>query len=101
MRPVWMWTAESHLDLQDSVVHSAEWLCEGGLCCLGHGRMVSLLYKIYHSADHLRDEYLRHVFAISNTRASAVLDVFALVIPCCRTDHFSHFKLATVGRVKG
>ena len=30
---------ETHLGLVDSVVHSAERLCEGELCCLGYRRI--------------------------------------------------------------
>ena len=33
-----MSSAESHLRLLDSVVRSAEMLCEGELCCLGTER---------------------------------------------------------------
>ena len=46
--------AKSHLDLLDSIVRSAERLCESELCCLGHKRKVSalcLLHKIYHRVD--------------------------------------------------
>ena len=32
--PVWMSLAKSHLGLLDSIVRSAERLCEGELCCL-------------------------------------------------------------------
>ena len=37
---MWMSSAESHLSLLDSVVRSAEKLCEGDLCGLRHGRCV-------------------------------------------------------------
>ena len=50
-----MSSAESYLDLLDSIVCSAERLCEGELCCLGHGRKESafcLFYEIYHRVDH-------------------------------------------------
>ena len=33
--PVWTSSAESHLGLLDSIICSAERLCEGELCCLG------------------------------------------------------------------
>ena len=48
---VWMSLVKSHLGLLDSIVHSAERLCEDELCCLGHkrkGSALCLLYKIYH-----------------------------------------------------
>ena len=51
-----MSSAEYHLGLLHSIVHSEERLCEGDLCCLGHKRKVSalyLLYKIYHRVDTL------------------------------------------------
>ena len=41
--PVWMSSVESHLGLLDSIVCSAERLCEDELCCLGLGRKVSAL----------------------------------------------------------
>ena len=53
--PVWVSSAESHLDLLDGIVRNDERLCEGELCCLGHRRKVSalcLLYKMYHIANH-------------------------------------------------
>ena len=53
--PVWMSSAESHLGLLDSIVRSAERLCEGVLCCLGPRRKfgaLRLLYKIYYKVDH-------------------------------------------------
>ena len=80
------------MSLLDSVVGSDERLCEGELCCLGHGRKISalcLLYKIYLRADHLLHEYLHHFVAARNTRASADLCDLAWVIPRCRTDQFS------------
>ena len=48
--PVWMSSTESHLGLLDSIVRSAERLCEDELCCLGHRKVsaLCLLYKIYH-----------------------------------------------------
>ena len=39
---LWMSSAESYLGFLDSVVRSAERLCDGKLCCLGHRRKVSL-----------------------------------------------------------
>ena len=52
-------SAESHLGLLDTVVHSVKKLCEGEVCCLEHKRKDSalrLLYKIYHRADHLMNK---------------------------------------------
>ena len=68
--PVWMSSTESHLGLLDSIVRSAERLCEGGLCCLRHRRNVStlwLLYKIYNRIVHPMNEYLNHFVAARNT----------------------------------
>ena len=48
---MWISSAESHLCLLDSIGRSAERLCEGELCCLGHrmkGSPLCLLYEIYH-----------------------------------------------------
>ena len=45
--PVWMLSAESHLNLLDGSVCSVERLCEGELCCLGHRRKVSALRFLY------------------------------------------------------
>ena len=53
---VWMSSADSHLIWLESVVRSAERLCEGDLCYLGHRKKVSvlcLLHEIYHKAGHL------------------------------------------------
>ena len=60
----------------NSAVRSAERLCEGDLCCLGHRRIVSVLClpcKIFHRADHPIHECLHHFVAAHNTRASAAL----------------------------
>ena len=90
---VWMLSVESvesHLGLLDSIVRSAERLCEGKLCCLGHRRKVSalcFLYKIYHRVDRPMNEYLNNFVAACDTRASAALGKLALVIPRCRTDY--------------
>ena len=86
-----MSSAESYLNLLNSVVRSAERLGEGILCCLGHRRKVSalwLLYKIYHRAGHPMHEYLYYFVATRNTRASAALAELALLISRCRTDQF-------------
>ena len=86
------------------VLRSAERLCEGELCCLGHRRMVSvlvLLYEIYHGVDHPLHEYLNHFVAARNTRASAALIVLALVIPLGGTDQFSRSFLAAAVCVCG
>ena len=67
--------------------YSAERLCEDELCCLGYRRKIcalSLLYEIYHRADHPLHAYIHHFVAIRSTRASAVI-----VISRCRTDQFS------------
>ena len=85
--PVRMSSAKSRLCMRDSIVHSAERLCEGELCCLGHRRKVSascLLYEIYHRVDHPMNEYLNNFVAARNTRASAALYELDLVIPRCR-----------------
>ena len=77
-----MSSAESHLGLLDSIVRSAERLCEGELCCLGHRRkasVLSLLYKIYHRVCHHMTRYLNNFVAACNTRASAALGELALV----------------------
>ena len=61
--PVWVSSAESRLGLLDSVARSAERLCEGELCCLGHIRSVSvlyLLYRTYNRADPPLPAYLHH-----------------------------------------
>ena len=78
-----MSSAVSHLRLLDIVVISAERLCEGEYCCLGHRRKVSalsLLYEIYHRVNHPMNEYLRNLVAARNTRASAALGELDLVI---------------------
>ena len=88
---VQMSSAESHLDLLDSVVRTAERLCEGEDCFLGHKRkvgqcLVLTRYDIYHRVCHPFHEYIQHFFAVRNTRASSTLGELALVIPCCRTN---------------
>ena len=80
---MWMSSAESHLGLMDRIFCSAERLCEGELCCLGHGRMVGalcLLYEIYHRVDRPMNEYLSHLFAAYDTRALAAVGELALMI---------------------
>ena len=89
---VWMPSAESYLSLLDSVVRSAETLCEDELCCLGHRKKVNalcLLCNIYHIADYPLHEYLPNFIAVCNTRASATLGELALGFPHCRTDQIS------------
>ena len=89
---VWVSSAVSHLGLLNSVVRSAERLCAGELCCLGHRRKVGtlcLFYNIFHRVGHPINEYLHHFLAGHNTRDSASLGELALVIPRCRTDQFS------------
>ena len=79
----------SHLGLQDSVVCSAERLCEVKLCCLRYRRKVSvlwLIHKIYHRVDYPMSEYLHHFVVTRNTRSSAALGELALVILRCGTD---------------
>ena len=39
-----MSTAESHLALLESVVHSAESLCESDLCCIGDKKVCGLRF---------------------------------------------------------
>ena len=76
--PVWM-------GLLNSVVRSAESMCEGELCC----NAFSLLYEIYHKVNHSTNEYQRHFVAVCSTRASAAQGELALVILLCKIDHFS------------
>ena len=88
--------AESHLSLVDSIVGSAERLCEGELCCLRHRRKVSalcLLYRIYHRVYHRMKEYMKHFVVPRNTGALVALAELTLVIPRCRTDQFSRSYL--------
>ena len=85
------------MGLLDSIVRSAERVCDGELCCLGHRRKVSalcLLYEIYHRVDQHLNEYLNNFVAVCNTRASTALGELALVIPRCRTDQFSRSFLS-------
>ena len=66
------------------------------LYCLGHRMKVSalyLLYKTYHRMGHPMNEYLHQIVAARNARASAALGEFVVVIPFCRTDHFSQSSL--------
>ena len=89
---VWISSAESHLSLIDSVVCSAERLCEGKLFRLGQRKRVSalrVLYESYHIADHLLHEYLHHLVVARNSRVAAALDELAVVISRCRTDQFN------------
>ena len=44
MLPYGLSSAESRLSLLNSVVSSAERLCDDELCCLSHRRKVSALY---------------------------------------------------------
>ena len=53
--PEWMSSAESQLGLLNSNVRSAESLCDGEICCLGH-REKYFLYKIYSREDHPANE---------------------------------------------
>ena len=69
-----MSSVESHLRLLDSFVCSAERLCEGALCYLGHRWKVSSLYVLYNyksnqKVDHPLHEYLHHFVAGRNTKA--------------------------------
>ena len=80
---VWMSSEESHLGFLDSMVHSAERLCEGELCSLAGRKKVSalcFLYKIYHRVDHHMNGYLKYFVAAHNTRALTALGELALVI---------------------
>ena len=79
-----MSSAESHLGLLNSIVRSAERLCESKLCCLGHRRKVTalcLVCKIYHRVNHPMNGHLNHFVATRKTRASAALGDLSLVIP--------------------
>ena len=92
--------SSAQLGLLDSIVCGEERLCEGEIYYLEHRRKVStlcLLYKIYHRAGHLINEYLNHFVAFRNVIASSALGELALAIPRCRTDQFSRvFLPATV-----
>ena len=92
-------SAESYLDWLDSIVRSAEWLCEDDLFCLADRRKVSalcLLYEIHHSVGYTMNGHLNHFVALLNT--SAVLGELALVIQPCRTDEFSRPSLPAAVR---
>ena len=91
---VWMSSAKSHLGSLDNIVRSAEKLCEGELCYLGHRMKVSAL-----CLTHPMNEYLKHFVAARNNRVSAALGELALVIPPCRTDQFSRLFLHASLRV--
>ena len=93
---------ESNLGLLDSIVRIVERLCEGELCCLRNRRKVialCLLNKIYYRVDHPMKGYLNNFVAVRNTRASAVLGGFAIVIPRWRTDNFNRSFLPAVVRL--
>ena len=80
------------MGLLDSIVRSAERLCEGDVCCLEHRRKISalcLFCEIYHRVDHLMNEYLNHIVAARNTRASSDLGELALMTSRCKTNEFS------------
>ena len=97
-----MSSTESHLDLLDSIVRSAERLCECELCCLGRRRKTStlcLLCKIYHRVNHPMNEYLKQFVAARNTSASVALGGLIMVIPGFRTDQFSRYFLPVAGRL--
>ena len=68
---MWISSAESHLGLLDSV-RSTKRLRVSTLC---------LLYKIYHRVDYSVNEYVHHLVAARNTRASVALDELGLVVP--------------------
>ena len=76
-----MLSAESHLGLLDSIVRSADRLCEGEHCSMEHRRKVSalcLLYMIYHRVDNPMNEYVNYFVAVRNTRASAAVSELAM-----------------------
>ena len=81
------------MGLLDRGFCSEDKLCGGELRYLGYRRRVTvfyLRYKIYYKVGHLMTEYLHDILASLNTRPSAALDELAsLVVPRCRTDHFS------------
>ena len=86
----------------DSIVRSAERLCEGEICCSEYRRKVSalcLLYKINHRENHPLNGYLNHFVAARNTKTSTALGVLALVIPRYRTDKFSRSFLPAALRL--
>ena len=89
---------ESHR--KNSIVSSAERLCEGEPCCLRHRRKVStlgLLNEIYHRVQHPMNECLNHLVAARYTRVSAALGELALVVLRCRINRFSRlFQPAAV-----
>ena len=75
-----MLSAEFHLGLMDSIVGSAERLCEDKIFCLGHRKKVSSALRLL-KVDHPKNEYLNQFVADRNTRASAALGKLVLVIP--------------------
>ena len=100
--PVWISSAESHLDLPGSIVRSAERLCEDELCNVAHRRKASALYllcKIYYRMNYSTNECLNHFVAARNTRALAALGELVLVISRRRTDQFSRSFLHAVVRL--
>ena len=94
---VGMSSAEPHLVLLNSAGRSAERLCEGELCCLGHRMEVSALCLLYihPSVDHLMKQCPHYFVAARNTSDSAALGELALVIPRCRTDQLCRSFLPT------
>ena len=73
--------------------------CESKLCCLRHRRrLLPFIYSISHRLGHPINENLKHFIAAHNTRALAALGELVLVIPHCRTDHFSWFFLPAAVR---
>ena len=90
------------MGLLDSIVRGAERLCEAELCSLARRRKVSALflrYKIYNRVKHPMNGYLIHFVAARYARRSAALGELALVIPRCRTDHFSRSLLLAAVRL--
>ena len=107
--PVWMLSAEPHLGLLDSIIRSAERLCEGELCSLAHRRKLNalcLLYEIYYRVDHPMINLIEqtqsgpHFVAVRDTRASAALGELVLVIPRCRTDQFGGSFVPAAARLR-
>ena len=93
--PVQMSSAESHLNLLDRVVYSAERLCEGEFFLWYRRKIITLglLYAIYHRLEHPMNEYLKHLVATRTAGASADLCVLLMVMPSCKTDQLSRYFL--------
>ena len=79
------------ISLLNGIVRHVEMLNKSKFCCLGYRRKVSalcLLYKIYHRVHHTMKQYPKPFVVARNTRASAALGEFALIISRCITNQF-------------